>query len=127
MLMINSKEQWEEIQNKINDEIPKKIRHQITEIVDSEIFENDAGTIFIYFRNTDGSNAIHQACFTIKYEDFILYNRKDDTFISAFSTPNDTRIQEQLNAIKNHNWSNDYDYGFFFIPENDVAEIVFIL
>lgn len=41
MLMINSKEQWEEIQNKINDEIPKKIRHQITEIVDSEIFEND--------------------------------------------------------------------------------------
>lgn len=41
MLTINSKEQWEEIQNKINDEIPKKIRHQITEIVDSEIFEND--------------------------------------------------------------------------------------
>lgn len=127
MLTINSKEQWEEIQDKINDVIPKKIRHQITEIVDSEIFENDAGTIFIYFRNTDDSKVIHQACFTINHEDFILYSRKDNTFISAFSTPNDTQIQKQLNAIHNHNWSNDYDYGFFFIPENDIAEIVFIL
>lgn len=127
MLTINSKEQWKEIQNEVADIIPKKIKHRIEEIVDSEIFENDAGTIFIYFRNTDDSKAIHQACSTINHADFILYSRKDNTFISAFSTPNDTQIQKQLNAVKNYNWSNDYDYEFFFIPENDIAEIVFIL
>lgn len=53
MLTINNKEQWEEIQNEVADIIPKKIKHRIEEIVNSEIFENDVGTIFIYFRNTD--------------------------------------------------------------------------
>lgn len=127
MIIINNLSQWEEIKSSQFSLLSERIVKRIDEITYSEIFENDAGTIFIYFRNTDNSNTIHQACFTIKYEDFILYSRKDDTFVSAFSTPNDTRIQEQLNAIKNHNWSNDYDYGFFFIPENDIAEIVFIL
>lgn len=128
MYIINSLSDWEKIKESGMEYFSKRIAIRIEEITHSEVFENGAGTIYIYFKDSDDEETIQQQIEqTEGCEDFILYDRQDNTFVSAFSKSENIPIWEQLKEINKDCWLNEYDYEFFFIPENDIAEIIFVL